>query len=70
MTSVGRSGADSSPLLLQDIAAPMLARDLYDLCPAQRSGAHSPRLSGVDAARSAVGLAIPLAIQSLSRSRP
>ena len=47
MTSVGRSGADSSPLLLQDIAAPMLARDLYDLCPAQRSGAHSPRLPGV-----------------------
>ena len=37
MTSVGRSGADSSPLLLEDIAAPMLARDLYDLRTAQRS---------------------------------
>ena len=30
MTSVGHSWADTSPLLLQDIAAPMLARDLRD----------------------------------------
>jgi hypothetical protein len=47
-TEVARSSSPCErPLVLQDIAAPTLARDLGDLRLAQRSGAYSPRLPGV-----------------------
>ena len=65
---MGRMAArpQQRPCSLQDIAALTLALYLRDLRLAQRSGACSPRPSGTGTAGIWVGLAIPLAILSLS----